>query len=361
MPAASSKKAWLTRLFPEPTRSRDSHLSTRTRVVSLAAMILLSDSIAEAIPTLNPHSHILVGFEDPAGGGAGANHHHWDPRFPLYPGNGVANDETPNSPLESIGKPFENISFDAYSAWDQRGNQALYRNGDDAMDFGHGFIRQAVPYLFEGGAGGVPAAARADFNGAIARWELDAAALFSVDPFGTGTGREFGMNFGFGAAEDVNFNGVLDGAEDVNGNGLLDGFTVTWSAAALPFRAAWLPERQELMFDSTDSWFFGGAGAIPLGQTDFFTVALHEVGHMIGLNHINTGRAGSIMSADLDTVATPGVAGMMGLRQPDVGALFGTLALYTQPVAVPVPAPSSLILFAFGSAVLLVFSTRAQA
>jgi len=324
---------------------------------------LLSASPVRSIPSLNPHPHILVGFEDPANGGENVNHHHWDPLFPLYPGNGQPNDETsdPPSPLASVGDSFVNISFDAYSAWDQRGNQALYRNGDAVNEFGHGFIRQYVPYSF---APGVPAPARTDFNNAMTRWEQQVADLFAINPFGAGTGRELGLNFqvsGSSAsllnliAEDLNFNGMLDAGEDANGNGVLDGFVVTWQG--LPdARAEWRPSEQVMTFDSTTSWFYGGAGAIPANEdtnnnemldpgedlngngiinavTDFFTIAMHEIGHIIGLNHINTGQAGRLMRSDIDREATPGTPGGMGLRNPDVGSLFGALALYIQPIS----------------------------
>lgn len=319
----------------------------RTRFIAfVAAAIVLSVSTARAIPSLNPHDHILVGFEDPAAGGAGVNHHHWDPLFPLYPGNGVANDETAGSPVASVGKPYVNVSFDAYSAWDQNGNQSLYRNGDAVANFGHGFIRQAVPYLFDGV---IPVSARIDFNNAGTRWELDAAAQFAVDPFGAGTGREFGMAFdvdpgvGLRRAEDINFNGMLDGLEDVNGNGLLDGFTVVWRNidGVGGTRASWNPGQQLMEFDSTEPWFFGGAGNIPVGQEDFFTIALHEWGHIIGLNHINTGLAGRIMRSDVVTPAS--AAGTMGIRSPDIGSLFGALALYIQPINIPEPSTFALV------------------
>jgi len=353
---------------------------------------------------------VLVGFSDPAAGGVGVNHHHWNPLFPLYPGNGVANDETAGSPLASAGKPFPNVAFDAYSAWDQRGNNVQHRNGDAVMHFGHGYINEAVPYRF---AGGVPAAARADLNAAVAGWVAAANGLFAIDPFGAGTGRVFGMNFAphedangngmldagedtdgdtlLDVAEDVNFNGMLDMGEDLNGNGAMDGFTVTWSAGALPVRARWKPGSQELEFDSTEAWFFGGAGAIPANEdingngmldagedlngsggidavTDFVTIALHELGHMIGLNHINSNEdlngngilnvgedldgdgvldinPGSLMDTNIDLFATPGVAGMMGVRTPDVASQVGALALYTQPV----PEPSAGFLTLLGS------------
>src|SRR5262245_40904357 len=106
-----------------------------------------------ALPSLNPHAHVMVGWEDPDGNGPNNNHHHWNPLFPLYPANGVGNDVTDNSPLASKGGTdfLPNVSFDAYSAWDAAGNQALYRNGDAVTNFGHGFIRGSVPYRFEGG------------------------------------------------------------------------------------------------------------------------------------------------------------------------------------------------------------------
>ncbi|NEQ76053.1 MAG: matrixin family metalloprotease [Okeania sp. SIO2C9] len=327
---------------------------------------LLSASPVRSIPSLNPHPHILVGFEDPANGGGGVNHHHWNPLFPLYPGNGQPNDETNNSPLASVGDSFVNISFDAYSAWDQRGNQALYRNGDTIQNFGHGFIRQYVPYSF---APEVPALARTDFNNAMTRWEQEVAALFAIDAFGAGTGRELGFNFEESGsstsfpdliAEDLNFNGMLDPGEDTNGNGALDGFVVTWQETP-GNRAAWFPNSQRMVFDDPmqsmqTSWFFGGAGEIPANEdtnnngmldpgedlngngiinavTDFFTIAMHEIGHIIGLNHINTGVAGELMRSDIDNEATPGTSGGMGVRTPDIGSVFGALALYTQPIS----------------------------
>lgn len=343
-------------------------INTRVLITIGAAAVthLLSASPARSIPSLNPHPHILVGFEDPAGGGAGVNHHHWDPLFPLYPGNGVIRDETNNSPLASIGDPFVNISFDAYSAWDQNGNQALYRNGDAVNEFGHGFIRQYVPYSF---APGVPALARADFNNAMTRWEQEVAALFAIDPFGAGTGRELGLNFEVSGgafpnliAEDKNFNGMLDFGEDANGNQAIDGFLVTWESlfnrpGITDARAEWRPGNQLMAFDNSEtSWFYGGAGNIPANEdtnnngildpgedtngngiinavTDFFTIAMHEIGHIIGLNHINTGQAGRLMRSDIDNEATPGGAGGTGVRTPDIGSLFGALALYTQPIS----------------------------
>jgi hypothetical protein len=303
---------------------------------------------AQALPSLNPHPHTGVGWEDPAAGGANRNHHHWDPLFPLYPGNGVANDETNNSPLASVGDAAVNISFDAYSVWDAAGNQALYRNGDAVTEFGHGFISSVVPYRFEGGVNGLPANAIADFNASITTWETDVLAGYNSvtnAPWGPGV-NYLGFNFGAGAAEDLNFNGVLNVGEDANGNGALDGFTVTWNENGIPGSLAeWYPSQQRLDIDGLENWFFGGAGNIPAGQIDFVTIMMHEIGHIIGLNHINTGTAGRLMRADI--VVEASAAGTAGLRNPDVGSIFGALALYSQPV--PEPATAMLAVLAFGA------------
>lgn len=320
--------------------------------VAVICLQLFVARLALALPSLNPHPHILVGYNDPDGVGAGNNHHHWDPLFPLYPANGVANDITDNSPRASKGGTdvMPNVSFDAYSAWDSAGNQALYRNGDTAagLNFGHGFMRTTVPYRYEGGVNGVPANAVTDFNAAIVKWETEVSTFFNSvgnAPFGPPL-REIGFDFGVGAAEDVNFNGVLDtgaNTEDANGNGALDGFTVTWNENGIPGSLAeWYPGQQRLDIDGQRAWFFGGAGNIPAGQIDFFTIMLHEIGHIIGLNHINDGGAGRIMRTDIVTPAS--AAGTTGVRTPDVGSIFGATALYIQPI--PEPATGILVMLA---------------
>ena len=50
---------------------------------------------------------------------------------------------------------------------------------------------------------------------------------------------------------------------------------------------------------------------------------MHEIGHMIGLNHINTGVNGRLMRADIVVQAQN--VGTTGLRHPDVGSEFGAL------------------------------------
>jgi hypothetical protein len=330
-------------------------------LVSAAVSVLLAlSSTALAMPSLNPHPHILVGWHDADKPNTpDHNHHHVPPLsiFPLYPGNGVARDETANSPLDSVGDADVNVAFDAYSAWDQNGNQALYRNGDAVQDFGHGFIRQSVPYLFEpdsrlGANDGVPAAARTDIAAAWTTWGTQTAATFNSLGL-PALGLVLGMDFKPGAAEDTSFDRLLQPAEDLNGNGAMDGFTVTWEENGIAgVLARWLPGSQQLQINGTINWFFGGAGNIPAGQTDFETIMLHEEGHILGLNHINTGTADDIMRADIVNQAQ--AAGTVGVRTPDIGSLFGAVTLYTQPT----PEPGTVLMFATGLLGLLGYGWR---
>jgi hypothetical protein len=438
-------------------------VQSRSAGRALVLLFFLAPTVAWAIPSINPHPHNLVAWEDPAGGGAGINHHHWDPVFPLYPGNGVVNDETAGSPLGSAGDPFVNISFDAYSAWDQNGNQAIYRNGDAVNVFGHGFIRSAVPYALSGTI--TNANMIADINASVAHWVTSVTGACAINAACNNPNKELGFNFAVGAAEDLNFDGMfnngaaapllseisanmdfnMDGDmldmvnEDANGNGVLDGFTMT--LGRFPgVNALWSPSSQQLRIDNTIPWFFGGrpgANPIPASEdldgdgvvdpgedlngdgdvldtpVDFFTIMMHELGHMIGLNHINSnedvngdgnldivedlngngllndGIANPLLNEVVDAVdynmdgdmldmvnedadtdgildnfvedlngngaldvnpgrlmdtyigfqtgspASPGVAGTFGVRTPDVGSLFGAMALYLQPVPEP--------------------------
>jgi hypothetical protein len=96
-------------------------------------------------------------------------------------------------------------------------------------------------------------------------------------------------------------------------------------------------------------WYFGGVGAPPSETTvleyrdngdnsiteqnsteeryDFYTIALHELGHGFGLDHFGAG----IMRIDISSFV---------MRDPDAGSIDGMKDIY----AIPVPEPATISL-----------------
>lgn len=98
----------------------------------------------------------------------------------------------------------------------------------------------------------------------------------------------------------------------------------------------------------TDNWGgyvpFNATSNIDIFEADFFSVALHEWGHVIGFKHSN----GGIMGA-----AAPFSMGFVTQTIDDENA-FGAAAMYS----IPVPEPDSLLLFGAGFFALLAITRR---
>ena len=98
----------------------------------------------------------------------------------------------------------------------------------------------------------------------------------------------------------------------------------------------------DLHFDDSNTWV-DDANAV--GQIDLYTVALHEIGHALGLGHSEV--VGSVMEATY-------AGGRRNLSNDDID---GIQALYGPTVAtVPVPAP--ILLFLSGLTALRLYSKK---
>jgi hypothetical protein len=325
----------------------------RLRATLVAGIVCGFASAAWAIPSLTPHSHDNPGTVDRATT--------W---INEPPADAVA-DPDPDDPDATMhqhrdrdaldGSP-DNGKYIGYSVWDNRS----YRTG---TQFGHGFIeRNAQPrYLFEAD---FPALGRTDFDNAVIEWET------------TTNGTENNVN-GVPIKISMGFERIERGAPEIDviwdDIGAADSFaTAFWSPAATDFTfdsnptlrlSASAGENVRLgnagpcdLFVRFDwEWFFGGAGT-PTDVTrnyqrcidtdhdnlidtfvnavftdlayDFYTIALHELGHAFGLDHYDA--TGGLMRTD--------IAGHV-IRDPDAGALDGTKDLYA------IPGPGTLSLF----------------
>jgi hypothetical protein len=244
----------------------------------------------------------------------------------------------------------DNGKYIGYSAWDNRD----YRLRGQ---FGHGYMAEAARYLYQAD---FPDLGRTDFNSAVNLWET------LVNGKGVNTN-------GVPINISLNFDPVKTGAHEI------DVFWRDIGAADSFALAFWDPAATDFTFDSDPTtrvsapddylirlngsadpwdtfsrvsrpWYYGGSGSPPdvtrnfdlleiatgdvfLNATtstfaayDFYTIALHEIGHAWGLDHFGTG----LMREDIATFV---------MRTPDAGSIDGAKDLY----AIAVPEPLTLV------------------
>jgi hypothetical protein len=334
-------------------------LQLQTFALTAVTVLALSGS-ARAIPSHTEHPHNNPGTID--------LNTTWIKDPP--PGEQVA-DPDPDTPNATMHQHRDrdaldgNAKYIGFSVWDNRD----YRVGGH---YGHGFIEpdQAPRYLFDFA---FPALGRGDFDNAVEEWE---SAV---------NGSEINVN-GVPIVISMDYDRVDRGAREID---------VFWRdiGAADDFATAfWDPATTDFTFDSdpiiikrkrvdgpqislqpgnvgcADSlqlpwqWFFGGTGAVNQVSADYFectaanakltvtgnaydfyTIALHEIGHSFALDHIGPG----IMREDIASFV---------MRDPDANSIDGLKDHY----AIPVPEPETLLLLASGAGVLMTRRRRTR-
>jgi hypothetical protein len=326
------------------TRSRC--YAAATVVIALGMFRALAPSPAAALPMLTPHPNDAgkIWFEEDGVADGSSDHNH------LFD----------HSVEDDAGAGHNHAGF---AVWDNRD----YRFGVSAATipegrfttFWHGFIEptQAPRYkALDGGAtdrsfGTVQLGI---LGAAINEWRTKAVAAAAGHTTPDGSPLVTSIHLSLTTGDDFEFR-----------VGFFDHLQETQQAVA-----AWLVSDKEiagmtedfpdgelgdvpvLAFEDDVDWLFSSDPNVkPTGdQVDFFTIALHEIGHVLGLDHApGVGDlTGIIMRARIINEATDGRI----LRTVDTDSANGAAELYTQPVPEP-PGPAmlaiALVAFSFAA------------
>lgn len=271
-----------------------------------------------------------------------------------------------------------NGKFKTYAAWDDnvyRYNSVADRKltkAQDGADYGHGFMQNAATYGFSPGNGlpnnpAVPAVAQALFNTVVFDWmtSVNQAGVNNVNGVPVETKINW-ANGGVGAITDITIrfasfypvgasfpggagNKNFPDEVEIGSDGTWGGNPGGGAGAGIDGTLAyWTPSSRVLTFNSKINWYYTDA-MNPLNdllpthaadQFDFVTVAMHEFGHVLGLDHPTGANLNTTMQPTLPRRG--GLPGHVGIfRTIDGGTIDGARSLYT--IAVPTPAGAMLL------------------
>ena len=243
-------------------------------------------------------------------------------------------------------------AFLTYSVWDDRTYQynavadRPYRKPADNKDFGHGFITvaNAPRYVFDPS---VPAWAQPLINQAVAQWT---AMVNGGGVNSNGIAIQTRIQFVPAAMGEIliKFAAVYPIGGGANGTFPYDSDLDDYGNPRIPVPpipggapqggrsgvlAFWTPSLRQLTFNSNINWYqmINPNAAVAPGQFDFYTTALHEWGHVLGLDHPMMPGALSTMQPSQGRRRMPNGI----LLNIDAGSLDGAKDLYTVTVCPP--------------------------
>lgn len=173
----------------------------------------------------------------------------------------------------------------------------------------------------------------------------DSLTCYSLDDYGIFSGYQTVIESAFdtwASVADLNFEFVTH-SDSTSGDIVFGAETMDGTHGTLAHAlTSYYPSSQEIIssgihFDLSENWSLDGTPAN--NEIDFFTVALHEIGHALGLDHSADQNALMYPSYTLGTVKSLGADDIEG-----IGVLYGVSA---------VPEPSTYLLFLLGLTIII--------